>query len=242
MHARDLAELFGYALLGLPARTIYTVWGGRGLRRYARILGALPIVPDADGWAPMDWRDARPRDWRIVVAARAGLPCHPAAVPGVEMRSAETSTCFGMPTAKGWRTVRAYEALHGREIVDLVAWVPDWKGEPLRPLLGEAIALGDTLGREPEEEPPDADDDGAGPVPISPDLAHWLRHAARGAILPLGDLGQRRDYLRGLACGLIAASPKHAAELRRTMKRDPVPPPPIPDVWLEAADPEQEAA
>ena len=242
MRARDLSGLWAAAIAGLPPRVIHETWGPRAVRRFLRCLGALPIMPDGETWAPMDWRAAAARDWHLVIAARAGLPCHPAAVPGVEIHGAamvdsDAALPFGFPTAKGWRTVRAYEALHGAEIVDLVAYVPAWKGEPLRRLLGRAVALGDSLGLAPERE-----DEDAGPLPISPSLAHWMKHAARGAVFPLGDRAERRDYLRGLACGLVAADAEHAAELRRTMKRDPVPPPPMPEVWLEAADATEGAA
>lgn len=238
---RDLAELWGLASLGLHPRIMHDVWGPRALRRFGRVLGGLPIAPDCEGWCMVDPDYARPRDWQLIIAARAGLPCHPAAVPGVEMPGAEASSCMGLPTPKGWRTVRAFEALHGTEIVDLVAVVPEWPGEPLRRALGRAVALGDALGREIEEEPPDAGE-GAGPLPISPDLRHWLAHVARGSVLPLGDPAERRDYLRGLACGLIAANAVHAAELKRAMKREPVPPPPIPDVWIDKPELDVEAA
>lgn len=231
MTAARLRDLWALAFHGLPYPTLLRSFGLRRGLRFRAVLGALPILPEGpEGWAPMDLRAATPRDWHVIVAARAGLPCHPCAVPGVALPPPDESTALALPTPEGWRTVRAYEALRGLELVDLVAVTPGWRGPPLRRLLGQAAALGDAAGAGAEEAELAEDPETlGGPIPIARDLRGWLRLAHTGALLPLGDEYERAEYLRRFAgLGLIAEGEAHGLELRRLVKREPRPePPPI---------------
>lgn len=224
--AATVARLWRIAQSRLPVRVLVRTHGAAAACRLRLVLGALPIAPDGAAWCLVERRYARPADEQLIIAARAGWPCHPAAAPGVELGDA----VHGLPTAAGWVRFRAHCALRGPELVDLVAYAPGWPSGPLVRLRGHAVALGDANDRLC---------DAADPVPIARDLAGWLRGVDAGAVLPLGDDAERRTYLRGLAGGLVAEDARHARELRRLVVPDPAPPPP--QIWLTSSSAEAAA-
>jgi len=186
----------------------------------ASLLGALPvrdsIGEDGDAaWEPIPIAEARPRDWRVIVAVRGGSSWTgpgPGALARMELvERARYVLAFGFidPVVFG-------------PLVDLVAVHPK-RPARLPCLTGHADALGD----------PGSALSLHGPVRIARDLAEWVRLLPTAAIaLPLGSPEAQAAYLRRCHDGVIGTDLAHGEALAQQLRR---PVPAAPPVFVAAA-------
>ena len=216
----ELAPLFAQARRAVsPA--LATALFGRGAYLFREVLGVLPVRAHGDLFEVLPAARARTRDFRPVFAVRAGDP--PAFAAGYP--ASVTFNLHGCPTAEGWRSIFAWRALAGAEIVDLIAC--DWRlAKPPRRLVGAAPTLG--FGAGGEDTMP-----GDEPVRLCRSVGAWVaclfRHTAA---LPLGSPLEQQATLRSFGAGVVCEDLEHGEAVNRLLRRDlPAPPP----VLVEAA-------
>jgi hypothetical protein len=219
----DPAALFWRAQRLMPPEFLRERFGvGQWLFR--NVFGMLPVAKAGEGyWQPRDWRTARSKDWRIVMAIRCGDPFEGEADPAWLERD-PVSRC---PTEASRLTLLGMRALHGPDIIDLVCW-PDWamRRAPLR-LTGMARAIGGAI------DDLDWSDRAETDVLVVRDIHRWISRCLDGACLPLGTADEQATLLRSFTGGVRTEGVQHGLALEKLMLR---PAPAIPKISVEAGE------